>query len=182
MENGNPVDYNVVLADLEAKRTQLDEAIAVIKQMLGQSVVTDPAQAGKPPGAGVAGKTFIDSDEFFGMSVGDAAVKYLHMAKKPQDATQFAEALEKGGMTHTSKNFTTTITTALSRRAEKEADVVKVKRGQWGLASWYPGLRKPKKEEADKEKAPAEPAKSPTPTKHLRRADAKTSVEKELLG
>jgi hypothetical protein len=44
-----PIDYSAVLADLEAKRGQIDAAIAVIRALVGSSVTGE----GAPPKNGL---------------------------------------------------------------------------------------------------------------------------------
>lgn len=133
------IDYELVLADLEAKRAALDSAIAGIRQMLSLG-----AQSATAANGGGRDSTIVESDTFFGMSIGDAAKKYLRMMKRKQPAAKIAEALDFGGLQHTSKSFPNTVRTTLIR-LESEGAVVQVGK-EWGLAEWYPGLRKGKKD------------------------------------
>lgn len=81
-------------------------------------------------------------DTFFGLSLVDAARKYLRIVKRKKSTKEVMQALEAGGFTHTSKNFFTTVFSALQRESEKEAsEIVKVGK-EWGLMDWYPGMRK----------------------------------------
>lgn len=123
-------DYEAVLADLKAKRDQIDAAIAAIEAISGIAV------GSARPGGAVA----IEGDTFFGMTALEAAIKYLGMVKKVQSPTEIAEALEAGGMTHSSQNLANTLYTTLSRSASHNGPVVKVGKN-WGLAEWYPGLK-----------------------------------------
>jgi hypothetical protein len=43
----------------------------------------------------------IPTDAFFQMSVPDAILKYLKIAKRPRSVRDITEALENGGITHT---------------------------------------------------------------------------------
>jgi hypothetical protein len=146
----NPIDYQAVLEDLKNKRAGLEAAIKAVEIILGQS---SPLMEGAAPVQPGTGNVSLRSDSFFGMGIGDAAVKYLGMVKAPKSTNSIMKALEEGGLTHTSKNFYGTVFTALKRRHEIEGDVAKVKRGEWGLLAWYPGMKKAKKNEA----AEAEP-------------------------
>src|ERR1700687_1496195 len=146
-------DYQAVLADLEAKRDELDNAINVIKRVLGDPTASHATASGhhKQP----AGHTLTPTS-FFGMSVGDAAKKYLAFVKEPQSAPVIAKALETYGIKTVSKNFTVTVFSALERK-EDAGEIVRPKRGLWGLSEWYPGLRRSrdngdKKETADQPK------------------------------
>jgi len=138
----NTIDYQAVLADLKTKRDDLNAAIKAVEIILGQT----SSQDGTPMTQPGAGKTSLRTDSFFGMGIGDAAVKYLGMVKAPRSTNAIMKALEEGGLTHTSKSFYGTVFTALKRRSEIEGDVTKVKK-EWGLIAWYPGMRKVKKNE-----------------------------------
>jgi hypothetical protein len=145
-----PVNYEAVLVDLRARRAQIDAAIAAIEQL--QNVL-----AGQPGGGGGDGGpstraidlSDIEDDAFFGLSIVEAAKKYLGMVKRKQGVKEIAEALDRGGLPHTSTDFVNTVGTML-RRAN-DPDLAKVGRGDWGLASWY-GNRRPKQEPAKKAK------------------------------
>jgi hypothetical protein len=137
-----PIDYKAVLKDLLLKRAELDAAIRAIQPMAGEAVSSNGSSA---HAASVNSDAALRSDSFFGMGIGDAAVKYLGIVKAPKNIAQIQAALEQGGLTHTSQNFYGTVFTALKRRVENEGDITKVKRGEWGLTAWYPGLRKGKR-------------------------------------
>lgn len=141
--NETGVSYEAVLADLEAKREHLDTVIAGIKALMAQGVIASgiPGQAKAEP----LGE--IESHAFFSMSIPEAAKRFLERARKPQSTPAIAEALRKGGMTTTSKDFANTVGAALRRQAE-DGEIVKVN-NDWGLREWFPGLRrKPKADRA----------------------------------
>lgn len=138
------IDYAAVLADLKAKRADLDAAIAGIERMIGVA----PSFANVIFGE-VNTSSDVQSDSFFGMSIADASKKFLGMKRKPQTTQDIADALEAGGMTHTSGNWGNTVGSVLNRIDASGGDIVRVKRGTWGLASWYPGR---KRQAADKSK------------------------------
>lgn len=134
-----PVDYEAVLADLRAKRASLDTAIAALEQIhVGSSGSGGSAAAAKP-----IDPSSIPDDAFFGLSVVEAAKKYLALVKRKQSVKEIADALDRGGLPHTSSDFVGTVATML-RRAN-DAELAKVGRGDWGLAGWY-GNRRPKSE------------------------------------
>ena len=148
-----PIDYNAVLADLEAKRAQIDAAIAVIRSLVG-SGAAEGAQApngGEEGGTGAAnppapnrptGQTQIQSDTFFGLSSSAAVRKFLGMMKRPQKPRAIADALRTGGQIHAvdDKVAYTNVATALRRGDGKE--FVQTRNGEWGLAEWYSGKSK----------------------------------------
>jgi hypothetical protein len=125
------VDYESVLADLRARRDQLDAAISAIEAMLGIS--TDDTIASV---ARVMESKEIKDDTFLGMSVPAATRKYLLMMKRPQSTQEIADALRRGGIHSTAKHFSTTIYTALSR----QEDVVRLGK-KWSMKEWHPGIR-----------------------------------------
>lgn len=154
------VDYNVVLADLEAQRVELDSAIAFVKRQLGQAVAAPSAVPAAPaapaaghggpgPGHGSSMRTNLTPTTFFGMSIGDAAKLYLSMVKELKTLPQIADALLSHGIKTTAKNFQTTVLAAIDRRTE---EFIRPKRGQWGLKEWYPGARIKQKPNGDEEK------------------------------
>lgn len=162
------LDVEPVLAQLRAKRDQLDAAIQAIEALTGEvtagSGIVPPSLGGRGIPADVHS---IPSDAFFGMSVLDATEKFLNIAKKPQSANAIAAALEKGGLIHQSGNFVATVYTTL-RRAEERGDRVIHVQKNWGLANWYPNRPRkteepPKKARKAKRPAGQRPKAVPTP-------------------
>lgn len=139
------IDYAAVLADLEARRAIIDNTIAGIRLLLGQPSL-DSGGAGASQDAN--GTQDPPEDAFVNLAVSPAAKKFLRMiARRPQSTQAICEALKRGGLKSSAKNFYSNVHTALSR----DPDFVKVSRGKWGLAEWYPGKRREKKEENSKE-------------------------------
>ena len=144
MSTAHPsIDYEAVLADLEDKRTAIENAIAGVRQILGQAGASN---LGHVSGSfTVTTEDAIPSDFFFKMSIFDAVKKYLGAAKGPRSTMQIVEALEKGGLTHASKDIRKTVSTILNQKAKEDVpEIVKIKK-KWGLPAWYPGMRKNKK-------------------------------------
>jgi len=124
----NEVDYEKILADLEAKKANIEAAISGIKVMLGQAVNISGVSS-----TSARIPTSISHDTFFNMTVLDAAKKYLSMvAKETKPTLDILKALEKGGI-HTTY---ATLSSQLSR-AKTANEVVCPKRGLWGLPEWY---------------------------------------------
>jgi hypothetical protein len=142
-QSPEPIDYTAVLGDLESKRSALDAAITAIRQVL--AVGANVSAAGSVVARHVDPEN-LPSDVFFGLSVGEAAKKYLGLVKRKQTTRDIAEALERGGLPHTSTNFLNTVTTMLSRQARVDSELVKVGR-EWGLSGWY-GNRRPSQTKA----------------------------------
>lgn len=136
------IDYAAVLADLEAKRDKLDAAIAGIRTMLGLSAAAGSSATASSGSNG--GSTEIEADTFFSLSIPDAAKKYLGMRKKPATTPEISEALRRGGQTNASSDgFGNTLGSVLARVYNGGGGIVRVGRGTWGLAEWYPN--KPRK-------------------------------------
>jgi len=136
--------YDLVIADLEAKRAQIDAAIETMKGLKEMMAGISPVVSGgvfynPPPINGPQQPQPFDmekisSDAFFNLSIGDAAAKFLKMVnRKPQGTKIIIEAFERGGLK--GKSYAS-VYSVLSRRQNQEKDVVNVN-GDWGLASWY---------------------------------------------
>lgn len=145
--------YEGVLADLEAKRATIDTMIANLRQImgLGASVAITGGVQGVVAGAKPIDPANIRDDAFFGLSIGEAGKRYLEMVKRKQSTQEIADALERGGLPHTSTNFTNTVGTMMNRLAKADPDIARVGRGEWGLAAWY-GNRRPKPPEPPKKR------------------------------
>lgn len=152
MNEEHQIDYAAVLADLENDRAELEALIAYIKRKkLGPGEATQGASGMGimdtirsvtiRPGTGAM--RLIAPDAFFGLGLIDAAKKYLAMVKAPKSAREIAEALVAGGFTTTSKDFSNTVFSVLSREHKQDGVIVKVNTG-FGLPEWYPGLKRGK--------------------------------------
>lgn len=164
------IDYAAVLADLEAKREALDAAIVAIRLMPGLGPF--PASIAPGAGLGAAGPSAaameaadIPQGAFLGLSISDAARKYLDAVKKKQSTKQIADALIRGGVHSTSGNFTTIVYSVLGR----QSDIVRVG-GDWGLAIWYPVMSR----SAEKPKPAARGART-RGRKKMRRREARAA-------
>jgi hypothetical protein len=141
------VDYQAVVADLKSRRARLDQLIAGFEAMiLGQG---DPATLDVDPTAPTGGvlPTMIHADTFFGLSIADAAKKFLKMARRAQHTAAIADAVGQGGLKRPDVNVMSSILV----RAAKGREVTKVGKGMWGLAEWYP---KSAKEPDERRKRP----------------------------
>lgn len=128
--------YSVVLADLKAKRAQIDNAIAAIEGMLGlESTVNQQVSQGavSPPSGEVT------PGMFHGMSIAEAVRQLLAMRKKPMGTGDITQAIQVGGVVFTTETPSNTVSSVLNREAAKTtATVVSVGRGLWALPAWYP--------------------------------------------
>jgi hypothetical protein len=92
--------YEVVLADLRAKRDQIDQAIAAIEALadVGSSrTISTP----KPQ---IAENDAIRSGMFLGLTISDAVRRLLEFRKKPLTTKQIVDDIRTGGVHITSSN------------------------------------------------------------------------------
>lgn len=127
--------YAAVLADMKAKRDQLDQAIKVIEAL--RSGGSAPAQAA--PQEEPAYAAVNAPGAFLGMTIPEAAKKLLAARKKTLTNPEIAKALKEGGLALQSADPVNTVGSVLTRRFNLVGDIVKVARGTWGLLEWYPG-------------------------------------------
>ncbi len=128
--------YDAAISDLESRiqyfQTMLDGMKQLRSQITGAPMPSNPSRP--------ANESEILHDSFFGMTIGDAAKKYLTMTKTTKSTSDIGAALERGGLKHSSKDFNTTVRSVLGGRE----DFLRVN-GDWGLTEWYPGMRREKK-------------------------------------
>jgi DNA-directed RNA polymerase delta subunit len=87
------------------------------------------------------------------MTIGDAAKKLLQIRKQPLGNSEIYEGLKAGGLVLQGDTPLNTIGSVLSRRFKDEGDIVRIGRGTWGLAEWYPNrsFKKKAKDEGETE-------------------------------
>ncbi len=124
--------YAAVLADLQAKRDQIDQTIALLTSLRGG------AQAPISFAADVGGITET-AGMFLGMSIADAAKKLLAQRKRTMGNVEIAREIQAGGLVLSGKDPVNVVGSVLTRRFNEVGDIVKVGRGIWGLKEWYPG-------------------------------------------
>jgi hypothetical protein len=137
--DSNSLDpYEAVLADLRAKRDQIDQAIAVITNLRGGG-------APMPSSTILSGTAANDhgivetAGMYLGMSIVDAAKKLLATRKKTMGNVEIARALQEGGLVFSGSDPVNVVGSVMTRRFNNVGDVVKLGRGIWGLKEWYPG-------------------------------------------
>jgi len=128
------INYEAVLADLEARKAQLEAAIAAIRLIMGQPGAGPnlPSGGGGLPGGAPA------HDDFIGLSIPEAAKKHLSKVRKKLSTQDIMTALEAGGLPPSKYN---TVYGVLRRREAQVGDLINMK-GDWALAEWYPNYRK----------------------------------------
>ncbi|MGD0346184.1 MAG: hypothetical protein ABSA85_05470 [Terracidiphilus sp.] len=148
-----PINYEAVIEDLEAKKAQLDATITMLRALsgLGTLGITPP----NGPSGGGNGGTKIASDAFFGKSIPEAAVIHLGNVRKKLSTQALMDALEAGGLPKSKYN---TVYAILRRRESQVGDLINMQ-GEWGLAAWYPNhVKKVPKKGAASEAATEEDA------------------------
>jgi hypothetical protein len=128
-----PINYAAVLADLEAKRAQLDSAIAAIKALMEQ---TGALAATAPPVPRIAGLSEVPSQAFAGLSVSAAVRKLLEMMQRRMTVREIMQGLQAGGLKPSKYRNVYAI---LRQRESDKADIINVE-AKWGLAEWNPEL------------------------------------------
>lgn len=154
MDNSGTNDpYETVLADLRAKRAQLDEAIKTLEGLRGvvahgrpaappaQTAATAAKVVATPPRAFGGGEP--EHSPYLGMSIADAAKVLLQSKRRQMKTGDIVAAIEAGGLILTSGDKNNTVGSILLRRFYTVGDIVRVSRGVWGLQEWYPGRKFP---------------------------------------
>lgn len=141
----SPSPYDPAIESLENQIRHLQSLLESLKALrLGSD---GSPLAFSPPGSREA-ESEVRHDTFFAMTIADAAKKYLSMMKATKSTAVIAEALERGGLKHSSKSFPTTLRSVLGPREE----FTRVPNGDWGLSEWYPGQGRGKKAKPEKPK------------------------------
>jgi len=139
------------LPTLRAEYERLGKLIAVVESLTddaGEPVEDDGAtptpRRRSVSGAGTA--RAIGPDEFVGMSTSQAVKAFLTLKGKgsPQGPRDMAKAMVTGGRDSDEDKAYANVTSVL-KRMNKNGEVKQVRRGQWGLASWYGTSAPPKK-------------------------------------
>lgn len=158
MATENKVDYGNVLADLQAKKAEIENAIKGIEAVMGLALsggaeITHIPTHGKDGGGHSA---VIADDTFFNMTIVEAAKKYLAMGhRQPKSTQEVLDALQKGGL---QSAIYDTVSALISRKAKRGEDFVKLPKRKWGLVEWYgtpKGIKKKKPSGGNEESSEA---------------------------
>ena len=128
-----PINYAAVLADMEAKRAQLDSAIAAIKVLMEQTGVM---AATAPPVPRIPSLSKVPANAFVGLSTSDAVRRLLEMMQRRLTVKEILQGLQAGGL---KPNKYRNVYAIMRGREAYKADIIKINR-QWGLAEWNPEL------------------------------------------
>jgi hypothetical protein len=127
------INYAAVLADLEAKRAEIDLAIAAIKAILRQ---TGSLAATASPVPRLASLSQIPPKAFVGLSTSVAARRLLEMMQRRLTMKEILQGLQAGGL---KPNKYRNVYAILRGREAYQADVINVN-AKWGLAEWNPEI------------------------------------------
>ena len=153
--------YDLVIADLKRQRTEIDSMIAKLEALAGgQPVPPADAPNAAPTGGDAPAESHDENNPYLGMRVADATVLLLKKTRRAMSPTEIVQHLEAGGLLLSGNNKPGTITTILKRRQTKNGDLVRPRRGQWGLKEWYPGRNFGKADGTDKNNTKDEDANS----------------------
>jgi hypothetical protein len=72
------------------------------------------------------------------MSTPEATIKLLGTRRQAMGNVDIWAALKAGGLALNSADPVNTIGAVITRRSQRNGDIVKVGRGIWGLKEWYP--------------------------------------------
>jgi hypothetical protein len=129
--------YEPVITELRAQIDECQRTIATLELMRAKGTTGPAPAAGAatvlPPQGSVIS---FSNDAFFGMTIVEAAKKYLAGNKKTATARVISDALLAGGFKTSAKNPVENVRSIISRNAQ----LVCVN-GEYGLAEWYPGRK-----------------------------------------
>jgi hypothetical protein len=144
-EQPKPNPYDAVIADLRAKRDQIDQMIQYLEATKGGVPILAP---GMIPTSTILGSIGSSSDgapipagTFLGMGIEEGVRSLLRIRKRAMTAQEIASDLLAGGLHLKSETPANTIASVLSRAFKGGGDIVRISRGQWGLKEWYPTRR-----------------------------------------
>jgi Helix-turn-helix domain of resolvase len=134
--------YEAVVADLKAKRAEIDAALAAIERYrtVGGGVGPTASLTVSAPTAAVSGAALPSmsaTNSFYGLGFREAGPKQLSIAGRPQTAAEIWEALKANGFTTAHNNPPKTVHSAMRRREKTHGDVFIVGEGKWGRKEWY---------------------------------------------
>ena len=136
----NTMDYQTMLADMEAKKTVLEQAISSLRAAIAIGALGQPGdiQAGTIHAASISmgGAMELPVGALLNKSVPAAIKLYLSTIRKKQTTQQIAVALKAGGVGSTPSDFETIVAGGL-HRLKVAGEVLRFPDG-WGFAAHYP--------------------------------------------
>src|SRR3984957_13537813 len=140
MGNPEPFDYTAIIADLEAKKAALEATLTGLRAAQAVGALGQPGDA---PSGGITALPFganggeVPVGAFLGRSIPEAARLCLQIVKRKMTTREIAEALKKGGIESTARNFPGQVHSILIRASKpSDSPIMKLDRSFWGLAEW----------------------------------------------
>lgn len=150
------IDYTAVLADLKAKRSALDAAIAGIEasQGLGDGELPPIIPSGDQSLIRKPAEREITEHSFFSLTIPEAIKKCFAIVKRPMAVNEITTALQQGGLITNASNLPATVSGTLGRM-KRSGELVALGKGKWGPSDWFKGKKTleaqaPKKRKAHK--------------------------------
>ena len=116
------LDYGAVLADLQAKRAALDQAITSLQAAAASGALTaavgDSMVMADSVAVGLHGGE-VPVGAFLGKSIPEAARLCLQIVKRKMTSREISDALKKGGIETTASNFPSLVHSILTRASSK---------------------------------------------------------------
>ncbi len=96
MMSTEPINYEAVIADLEAKKAQLEATITMLRALGGLGAIGTPTPTGGGAAAAAGGN--FAADAFMGKSIPDAAVTILQSTspRRKMSTQSLMDVMEKG--------------------------------------------------------------------------------------
>lgn len=124
------ITLTAYLESLRSRRAKLDALITSIEEELGQETSTE---SGGESSSNVRQRP--PRGPYHGMTIIDAAIKFLGSVGSPQLTRDIQRALWQGGLKSSSRSPYRTVYSTLRTRFENKGDIVK-KGSKWGLKEW----------------------------------------------
>src|ERR1700733_4136725 len=127
--------YDAVVADIDAKIAQLQQAkAAILAVRSGQTIVNQELNSESP----APNNSQITAGMFHGMSIVEAGKQLLTIRKKALGTPEIPEAIIAGGVVFSGSTPTNTVGSVLHRESVKPSGgVISVGRGTLALPAWY---------------------------------------------
>ncbi len=119
--------YEVVLADLRAKRDDIDKLIRTLEAYRPAAAPTSASGLNAPKQTDGVGP-------LYGLSIVDAAKTVLRDRGRPLPVSDIVTGLRDGGHVMNSEDPSNTVSSVLNRAFQQGSGVVRVGRGIWALA------------------------------------------------
>lgn len=138
MSAGTPLDiYEPVIWALKAQIEEWQKMVERLEWMRANGTVGGaPVLATAQPAVSKNGGPVFSNDSFFGLTIAEAAKKYLGAIKKTASVRAISDALIAGGLKSAAKNPVENVRSTLSRMP-----AFVLINGEFGLAEWYPGRK-----------------------------------------